>query len=479
MPRFERAPFATVLMAAIAVLAVSAIFGFGAGVAGPMALVGLLGLIVIWVVAASPAVGAYLYLAATPLVAGIARDQVIPILRPNEALLALIATGLAVRGVIAFADGRRFLPRFTRLDGAVAALVFAGAVLPLLWRYAAGDPISGDDVFYAAVFWKYLLLYFTFRVAVRTVSEVRIALWIVMVVTAMVAVIAMLQSLGLFGVPEFLFEYYTAFQGETADIGRGSSTLALSFAVADIMVIGLGIVAGLMRGASVQELRTLAAFGGVFLLGAVAAGQFSGYIGLFVAVLAIAFGLRDRRAATIGLGATLAGGLILWPVVAGRLSGFGNGGVPTSWTGRLDNLRDYVMPELTEGLHWLVGVRPAARIVAPEPWRQYVYIESGYLWLLWTGGLVMMVAFGYLMYRGLRAAWRAIERGPRPITGAGLGTFVGLVVIVVLTLFDPHLTMRGTADLIFPLLAMTLVGVGEPALRPERPIQTEGMVGSR
>ena len=442
---------------------VAALLGFGAGIDGASAVVLLLAGIVVGVVAAYPPAGAYLYLALTPLVAGIARDQIIPVLRPNEALLALIAAGLGIRGVVALANRRPFFPRASRLDAAIAGLVVAGAVLPLLWRYAAGDPISGDDIFYAAVFAKYLLLFFVFRIAIRTYAQVRVALWIAMVATALVGVIAVLQAMGLFGVSEFLFVYYTPFQGETADVGRGPSTLALSFAVADIMMIGLGMVAGLMRGAIGRERRVLVALAVVYLLGAGAAGQISGYLGLVVAVLAISVGLRDRRVAPIGLGATALGALLLWPVVSGRISGFGGGELPSSWTGRWNNLRDYIVPELTDGLNWLVGVRPAARLAAPEPWREWIFIESGYLWLLWTGGLVMVLAFAYLMYVGLQSSWRAIERGPRPVAAVGLGAFVGLVVIIVLTAFDPHLTMRGTADLLFPLLAMTLVGVHDPA----------------
>lgn len=47
---------------------------------------------------------------------------------------------------------------------------------------------------------------------------------------------------------------------------------------------------------------------------------------------------------------------------------------------------------------------------------------------------------------------------------------VGLWVIVVLTILDPHLTMRGVGDLVFPMLAMIQIG-GAMATRP-------GVVGS-
>jgi hypothetical protein len=107
----------------------------------------------------------------------------------------------------------------------------------------------------------------------------------------------------------------------------------------------------------------------------------------------------------------------------------------------------------------LFGVRPAARVAATETWREWVYIESGYLWLLWSGGIPLLVSFFYFMVTCLKMLRSTIDRHTAELRAIATGAFVGLWVIVVLTVFDPHITMRGVADLLFPLIAMAQVAV--------------------
>jgi hypothetical protein len=126
----------------------------------------------------------------------------------------------------------------------------------------------------------------------------------------------------------------------------------------------------------------------------------------------------------------------------------------------LDNLERFVWPELSAGSNWLVGVRPSARIPAPEPWREWIYIESGYAWLLWTGGLPMLVAFIGFVSIALRAMARFAHDGQSPVSVAATAAIAGLAIMVTLMLFDPHLTLRGAADLFFPLLALSCTASG-------------------
>jgi hypothetical protein len=171
------------------------------------------------------------------------------------------------------------------------------------------------------------------------------------------------------------------------------------------------------------------------------------------------------------LPAGIAAAALAWPVVAGRLAGFESRfGLPSSWIGRLQNLERHVWPELASSLNWLFGVRPAARIPAPEAWREWVFIESGHLWLLWTGGVPLLLAFLLLMGTATRDLWRIGRSDSGPVGVAAIAGFAASAAIFVLMALDPHLTVRGAADLYFPLLALALVPVAtRPASAPTIP----------
>lgn len=456
---------------------VAILFGAGLVIFGDtLSIAALMAMGVVALVAVRPAWGAYLYLAITPLVAGISRDLFLPTVRIHEALLGLVVAGLMIRGLVRMLSGHRYQIRASKVDIALLALVVTGSLVSMLWRYAQGQPITSDDLLYAIVFWKYLALYLVFRVAVTSAREARVALWVALWVTAVVAIVGALQALGLFGVPQLLFTWYPAFLGEVAEVGRGASTLGLTFAVADVCLIMAAAAASLARESVGRNRNLLLALVATYVLGTIAAGQFSGYIGLVVALVALGFAFGEvrevlrRGAIAVGIGAVFA-----WPVVLNRVSGFQNSsGLPQSWSGRIANLRDFILPQFGNGWNILFGVRPAARVAAPETWREWIFIESGYVWLVWSGGIPLLAAFVYFMATSLRMLRQTIARYNGELRAIATGAFVGLWVIIVVTVLDPHLTMRGVADLLFPMLAMVHLGrVAAQTTTPTVPVPEE------
>jgi hypothetical protein len=370
---------------------------------------------------------------------------------------------VGLRALIEVARGAPLRLRLNSVDRAVAALVVAGSVLPLLWMVARGRQITTDDVLFAWLLPKYGTIYALVRATIRREAEVRLCLWLSMAAAAIVAVVAMLQALQLFGVPGRLATYYPPEEGVGAlDAGRGTSTLSSSFAVGDLMVFNVAIASALaLRGSPRRRLLGVAL--AVFVLGAIASGQFSSYAGLLIGIVVIGVASgRLGRIVMIAVPGAVVAVVALWPVIAKRLTEVDAvSGLPLSWVGpngRWSNLTTYFWPDLFRHDNWLTGVRLAARAPAPESWRQWIWIESGHTWLLWTGGIVFAIACFAFLGIAIHVVHRVGRERADAVGAAAVGALTALWVNVVLMTFDVHLTLRGSADLTFALLALALTG---------------------
>jgi hypothetical protein len=453
-------------VAAVGMLAVALAFGAASSLHPALALMACLALALVGAVALRPQLGGYLVIAATPLIAGIDRGNLVPFLRPSEALALAVACGLALRGAAHWRTGSMPRLRLSRLEVALVAMAVCNSVVPLTWMLARHKPISADDLLYALVLWKLIGVYVLVRVSVRTDRHAQRCLWLSVAAASAVAVVAMLQSLGLFGVSRLLATYYAPF-GYTnlVDNARGSSTLALPAATADLMIYNLAIISGLwMRARRARPALALAA--ALLVFGALSAGEFSSAIGLVIGICCIAFVTSYPRLLAFFVPAGAVAIYVLRPVIEQRLSGFNSvSGLPVSWTGRLTNLRTYFWPRLFADGNFLLGVQPSARVPVASQGTGYVWIESGYTWLLWGGGVPLLLSFAFFVYAALRLGWHAARYRTDAVRTAGIAVCVSVPVMSVLMIFDPHLTYRGAAEEMVAMLALA----GRPALSHWRP----------
>ncbi len=444
----------------------------GVGAASALApLHALIALLVLGLIAAIwrwPALGAYLVVGLTPLTAGINRGTALPLLRPNEALVLIVGVALGARGLIGMRTGRVPKLRIGSVEASIVLLAVCGSIIPLLWMAVRQEQITSDDVLYSLVLWKFLGLYAVIRMSVRAEREILWCLRISIAAACLVALIAIVQALGLFGVRGFLAAYFAPYGYDNAFQARGSSTLGLPAATADLMIYNLAIVSGLWSHArrhrvllaapaTLLVLGALSAPAALLILGALSSGEFSSAIGLIVGIVCIAVVTNSARLLKVLLPVALIGSLLLWPVIAARLGGFqSTSGLPVSWTGRVQNLENYFWPPLFSDWNFILGVRPAARVVVATQATGYVWIESGYTWLLWGGGIPLFASFIFFVVATVKRGWWKARHDAGPAGVAGAALFVAVCVTAVLMVFDPHLTYRGSGDAMFIIAALAV-----------------------
>lgn len=436
-------------------LLAAAVIAAGSVLRPRTALAGLLVLAVMGCVWRWPSLAAYLAIGLTPLTVSLNLGHSLPLVRPNEAIDLLVGAALAARGLALLRSGQLPRIRLTRVELALVLMAVTNSVVLLLWMAIRQQPISQDDLLYALVMWKLLGLYALVRFSVSTDRQIRRCLWISVAAACVVAMVAILQSLAVAGVPRVLAEYFGSYSSASGPAGgRGSSLLGLPGATADLMVFNLAVITGLWTRYRRHQL-VLAAAGALMVFGALSAGEFTGVLGLVVGVVCIALVSGSPRLLGLFALAAAVGAIVLWPVISQRLAGFQSAsGLPVSWTGRIYNLRTYFWPTLFSDWNWVLGVRPAARIPVPSQAAGYVWIESGYSWLLWGGGVPLLASFVFFVTVTARSAWQTARAGSDARSVAGIAVFTALMVIVVLMIFDPHLTYRGSGDDFFFLIAL-------------------------
>jgi hypothetical protein len=447
---FRRGP--VVALVAVAVLA----GGGSAAFLGPFAALAVLAVALFVLCAVHPASAAYIYLGTLPFLAGIDRDVLVPLVRPNEALLALMLAGAAAGGYLRYVRGDEFRLRIRALDVPLFVFAVLSLLWPVAWLLLREQAPDAADLAALLPVCKLIALLVLVRTSVRTTEQLlrlaRTVIWPAVVV----AVIAILQTLGVAPVISLLD---TLWNGDGSDVAglaeRGTTTFASPIATGDYLVLALALLVAL----GVRHLigrREMLSAALVLIPGILAAGQFSTWASAGVVGTSLLYQYPQLRRRVIRLLPALGlAALVGLPAFVNRLSQFGDGfAVPPSWLGRWDNLTSFYLPRLGD-FHWVLGVSPNSVLPAPETWRDTIYMEYGYLQFLWVGGVPLLVAFAWLSVVVLRHA-RRVSADPGPVGAYASALRAGWWMVLALSLIDIHLVLRGTGELIF--LGLAIVG---------------------
>jgi hypothetical protein len=427
-------------------------------VAGPQAagflLGALLGAEVLLLVAWRPVIATYAYLATLPLIAGIGRGNLIPLVRPNEALLAFVLLGALLGAYVRYLRGGNAVIRPHPIDAPLLTLVLLSTIWPIASLMLRGAIPEAAD--FAAVLpipklvGLFLLVRFTIQTEEQVLRCARLIIWS----GTLLATIAILQTLRFPPVVMLLETLWAPNEDAEKLVARGSATLGSPIAAGDYVIICLVLLICLTNLGMVRRVEAYT-LGAVLGTGIPAVGQFTTWICALVAAALVLHLFPDLRRRALRFLPILPVVLLVGaPALVARLEGFKEFGIPVSWIGRWDNLTHFFLPRF-DLFHILVGVSPNPVLEAPETWRNVVYLEGGYLYFLWIGGVPLLITFFWLSARAL-VHLRQVR--PRPdSTGACASTlYIVWILLLVVTVLDPHLQLRGTGDLIFALLAITI-----------------------
>jgi hypothetical protein len=431
--------------------------GILAVAAGPLLVLTVIGaLAVLGLFAAAayrPIFATYAYLGTLPLITGIDRGNLIPLVRPNEALLAVLLAGALVGGYLRRCRGDRVPIRLHQLDIPLGVFLLMSTAWPLLSLMLRGQTPVTSDLAAVLPVCKLVGIYLLVRFSVSTEAQLVRCFRLIIWPGAVVAVIAILQTLNFGPVVTMLQAVWTPDSNVAALAERGTATLGSPLATGDYILICLTLVI-CCAARGLLNYRERLVLGAVLSAGVLAAGQFSTWISAIVVAGLILWRFGTIRRSSMRF---------LWlipfvfalgaPALIGRLQGFGDYGVPRSWIGRWNNLSNFYLPRFNF-INVLLGVSPDPVLPAPERWREVIYLEGGYLRFLWIGGIPLLAAFLWLAVAVLRRTRELMER-PGAIGVAASAMWVCWWFVLILTVLDPHLTFRGPGDVLFMLMGIT------------------------
>lgn len=449
-----------------AIIGVAVVIDVGLAWMAALVLVGVIAIV------ERPMVGGLVLVVVAPIGSGIAAGVPVPLLRPSEAAILGV-------GALFFLVPLRGTVRWNHLDWAVATYAIGSVAVGAFHEIRAGA--LGEQLLDVAAPLEYLLLY---RIVASTLvrpSDRSTALRLLVLSSIPMSVVGILQQLDIG--PTRSFVASTTESGVFGSWGYENMPRATSLFpdwhtfggyLAVILLVGVARVAvGIpMR----YRFETLMAMS--LASAALALTQ------TFTSIFAVAFGtvliLRRQRAWHLARWV-----LVLGAFAAAFFGSFLGQRLEEQWIGREDSgvlpqTIDYRIEVWTEqyfpviGKYWSIGYGTGI-----PPQIDWVYTESGYLSLLFRGGLPLLVAAGIMIAHSYRAGSRVIRRCLGDDRVLGLCGSALAAALIPMNMVWPYLTNSGLSQAFFVIIGLVRAAeTVDRGLESDRPRRTDGDTGA-
>jgi hypothetical protein len=426
------------------------------------------GLALLALTAWRPAIGCAALVLAVPLTTGMGRGTILPLLRPNEAVLLIVVVGLLVGLLVRPLVGRTSLP-LSGLDITVAGYAFGSPLIAWLVLYLGHADASFDTWRAALSPLQFLTIYLVFSRTQLSRRSVVAIINLALLAGTVVAVVAVAELLDVGGMRQFVATYYPSNIPFPAwdPVYRPSSTLGYYSSVGALTSLSfvLALALATTRQAGFRK-AWLGFVMSVSVIGTLASLVWAPALALVPATGIVAwYGRRiPSQLGVVAAGLVLAAGL-LGPSVAARAyqQGVYVGGriplVPQTLQYRLVQWNEFFLPALGE--HPWIGTGTKIPSMVPESLT--VAVDSEFLRQGFRAGILGLVLL-ISMLAAMAVTGFHCRGSPDPLCRAlGAAGLAYAVVLVLIGVTGEYLTFGGVSQEIAMVTGL-LVAWSRPAV---------------
>lgn len=399
-------PDLTALLVAAALLAAAAIIAFTAN---------------------RPIVGCAVLAVGIPLTTRLGRGTLIPLLRPNEAILLLVLVGLALHYLLT----RQTFP-YSGLDLAVGTFAVGSALVPWMVLFLGRADIDFDA--WRAILGplQFLAVYLCFAQLRTSDQQLKWLLNLTLLVSVILAAIAILQTFDFPANFRVLVEA-TFPSDKPVPIPYRPTSLLGNYGAVGAFAATSFILALTLANRSDSRLNSgwLTAVMSLNLVALVASLTWAPAIGLALGTATVIwYSRRVPREIWIGAAAILVAVIILWPLVSARIEGqltTSPGSIQNIDT-RLRNWQLYFLPVLSEHVWFGTGTLLPTEL----PPTLANYVDNEYLRTGFRAGLAGLGLLIIMLWAVSRSAWHgreSVDPWRRRLGAVSLATVVSIALV--------------------------------------------------
>jgi hypothetical protein len=421
-----------------------------------LSLVLVLGVIFVVVALQKPIIFCYFLIAVVTLTSGIPRGTIVPMFSLNE--LALVLT-LAITVVYAVISRRPVLNPGYGFTSFIL-LICGGVILPIAAYLYQGVELTIDNSFSLFTAIQYFLIFWIFQTIPENNRERLNLIYFMILCAVIVAIVGILQMLGVSFINQFLASYYPSSHGLVAmETMRVTSLLGAWNAMGMFLMMNLVLSWAVLNSKTQINNRMLLIVSMILILIClILTGSYAGLLTLVVGITLSEIFSKSRlqnlpknmtRISLILLVVIMLQPVLL-PVISNRIafqSRYG-GILPETLVFRFEVWEKVFMPPIREAFPWAV----APTVPLTYAW---LFPESQYVLLQFTTGLIGLASFiGWVMLSLVYLQSRRANTTGFP----NMVVSTTMIVIILLTLAgltNAVFTYSGVSEYLWILLAFS------------------------